>query len=483
MTGPLYLDALRRALPGRVLGLDSVPGVDNGRVRLVPACTVRPGSADDIGTALRFARDEGLPLTVRGGGHSTAGYCLNRTGVVLDMSSMRGVRLDADRQTVRVGGGARWQDIHPHLRGDRQGLIAVGCSSPQVGVAGALLGGGLSFTSRAHGLGSDNVTAIELVLADGARARVEEHSISPADRELFWACRGGGGGNFGVVTAMELRLHRPRTEHMFGGQIVFPLRRAPEILPLYGEWTAALPDTLAAYLHISNRRDTHERTRRLWAMTVTVIHDGAREEATELLRPLLTAGPLRAWSATAPLHDWEARVGAASAVAQRLAYIRSGVLPVRAFTTDFVNTVCDFMPRSPSPESFLLWIHTGGRMATAPDAGAYPHRNSGSIYELKSIWRDEAAARANVTWAYDFGEALRPHSTGAYVNQHDPLLTGWRTAYHGPHYDRLVAVKRRVDPTRVLRFPQAIGSTYEPPGTSPPDLHLLDPDPARLRGR
>ncbi|GGY00283.1 FAD-binding oxidoreductase [Streptomyces minutiscleroticus] len=478
---PALLAALRRDLSGHVLERGDprrarTLALDNGRVRVEPALVILPRSAADVGAAVRFARDQGLPLTVRGGGHGATGQCLNRSGVVLDTRLMRQVRLDRDRQVLRAGAGALWEDLHAHPALRDGPLVAVGASTPQVGVAGSLLGGAYSFVSRSYGLGSDSLEALELITPEGTPRTVGTHSADPADRELFWASRGGGGGNFGVVTALELRVHRLPAGTVCGSQLVYPLERAREILPLYDEWIETVPDGLTVYCHLSTTPGPTGPGRPLWTLTLTSTYDGGRDEAVELLRPLLRLSPLRTlWRRTA-LPAWEREVGALTAVAGRRAYIRSGHLPPRSLTPDVVDVLLHFMECSPSPHNVMMWTHSGGAVARAPEeAGACAHRDSRLVYTLKALWDEESATRSNVSWAYDFGEALRPYVTGAFVCQLDPLQTRWRSMYYGAFEDRLLAAKRRFDPDGFFRFRQSVDSSFEPTGTRPLDLSVLEP--------
>ncbi|MFD7713165.1 FAD-binding oxidoreductase, partial [Streptomyces sp. NPDC059786] len=395
---------------------------------------------------------------------------------VLDTHLMRQVRLDADRRTARVGAGARWADLHAFPALDPGPLVAVGASTTAVGVPGALLGGAYSFVSRSYGLGSDSLEGLDLITPEGTRRSVGTHSADPGDRELFWACRGGGGGNFGIVTALDLRLHRLPAGTVCGSQFVYPLARAHEILALYDDWIETVPDGLTVYCHLSSHPDPAEPARPQWTLTFTNTYNGGRDEAAELLQPLLRLSPLRTkWRQTS-LPAWEREVGALTAIAGRHGYIRSGHLPPHSLTPAVVDILLHFMARSPSRESVMMWSHVGGAVSRAPvEAGACAHRDSRLQYVMKAIWREESATRSNVSWAYDFGEALRPYVTGAFVCQLDPLQTHWRSMYYGAHADRLLDIKRRFDPDGFFRFRQSVDSPFEPTGTLPLDLSALEP--------
>lgn len=462
------------AQPGST-SYESSLDIDNGRARLEPAIVVQPRSVQDVSLALRFARDEGLPLTVKGGGHSAAGYCLNRGGVVLDMSLMQDMSLDHDTGVLSVQLGARWQEVYNYLLETGNGLIPVGGGCLTVGLPGFLLGGGYSFASRSFGMGSDNVVSMDVVTADGELHHLHEDAGSEEDRDLWWACRGGGGGNFGVAVAVELQTRRPNSADMLVGQIAYPLTQAQEVIGAYNEWVETVPNEMATYGYLGHQPDPADSTRLVETFRITPVFNGEYADGFEVLRPMLKFPPLYAELYAMVLPRWEDTIGKSTLVGDRQAYIRSGIMPAGGHTPEVIDIYRHFMESSPSPDSFVVWTHGGGRIEEIPsDSSAVPHRDGRFIYELKSIWTDDVDMRANVEWAYHFGEALRPHFIGAYVNYIDPLLTDWKNMYYGDHYDRLLEIKRRVDPDRFFRFQQGIGSDFEPSSDEPLDLSPLN---------
>ncbi|MGA2836601.1 MAG: FAD-binding oxidoreductase [Acidimicrobiales bacterium] len=471
---------LQAALSGSVLestdpGFETALTIDNGRVALVPAYVVLPRSAGDVALALRFARDRDLPLTVKSGGHSAAGYCLNRGGVVLDLSLMKEIELDRDARTVRVQLGARWEDVYGFLVDSGTGLIPVGGGCLTVGLGGFLLGGGYSFVSRSYGLGCDNVISIDLVTPDGVLHHLHEGATSPEDRDLWWACRGGGGGNFGVAVAVELAVHRPAAPSMLVGEVSYPLASAHDVIGTYNEWVQTVPAELAVYGYLGDVPDPVETGRKRKAFRITAVYNGAYGDGVDLLGPMLRLPPISSEFYALPLPLFEDKIGTSTLVGDRQGYIRSGIIPVGAMTPPVVDIYRHFIDDAPSPDSFVVWTHGGGAISTvAGDATAYPHRAPGFIYELKAIWTDAVDTRTNVEWAYGFGEALRPHFSGAYANYIDPLLTDWPEMYYGDNYERLVRIKRAVDPGGLFDFQQGIGSTFRPGRAEPLDLSPLN---------
>jgi hypothetical protein len=471
---------LQARLSGAVLesgdaGFAAALEIDNGRVDLVPAYVVQPRSAQDVVLALRFARERALPLTVKCGGHSAAGYALNSGGLVLDLSLMKAIQLDRDAQVLRVELGARWADVYSFLFATGTGLIPVGGGCLTVGLGGFLLGGGYSFTSRSYGMGSDNIVSLDLVTPDGELHHLHEGVESSEDRDLWWACRGGGGGNFGVAVAVELRVHQPPTPTMMVGENAYPLAAGHDVIGTYNEWVQTLPDAMAVYGFLGTLPDPAEQNRQVNAFRITAVYNGPHTDGVEQLGPMLRLPMIEASLYDMVLPLWEDQIGKSTLVGDRQGYIRSGIVPFGGMTHDVVDIYQRFIADAPSADSFVVWTHGGGAISrTAPDATAFVHRQPGFIYELKSIWTDLVDTRRNVEWAYDFGEALRPHFAGAYANYIDPLLVDWPELYYGANYDRLLQVKKAVDPDRLLGFQQGIGSDFRPTGSQPLDLSPLN---------
>lgn len=471
---------LQRTLSGVVLvpgdpGFAQALEIDNGRVRLVPSYVVQPRSPEDVALTMRFSRDRGLPITVKCGGHSAAGYCVNAGGVVLDMSLMRSMHLDADAALLRVQLGARWENVYDHLFDSKTGLIPVGGGCLTVGLSGFLLGGGYSFTSRSYGMGSDNIVSLDLVTPDGVLHHLHDGVESAEETDLWWACRGGGGGNFGVAVGVELRVHEPPTPTMLVGEIVYPLDAGQDVIGTYNDWVQTVPDAMAVYGFLGNLSDPGEQNRQVPCFRITAVYNGAHAEGVDLLGPMLRLPLIQASLYDMVLPLWEDQIGTSTLVGDRQGYIRSGIVPLGGMTSDVIDIYQHYFAKSPSPDSFVVWTHGGGAISrVAPGATAYVHRQPGFIYELKSIWTDPADTRRNVEWAYDFGEALRPHFSGAYGNYIDPLLTDWTNMYYGSNYSRLEQIKRVVDPDGIFAFQQGIGSDFRPSGQQPLDLSPLN---------
>ena len=224
-----YIEKLRSELAGRLLqsgdpGYDHSLVIDNGRIDLRPGVVAMCANAQDVITAYKFAVDHEIAFTVRGGGHSAAGYCLNQGGLVIDLTNMTGKRLDADRQVCWAQTGNRWHDIYIYLQATNTGFIPIGGGCPTVGIPGFMLGGGLSFVSRSYGLSVDNLVSIDIVTPDGELRTISADSKSKEDKDLWWACRGGGGGNFGIAVCLRTARAQAPYEDDAGGADPLPDR-------------------------------------------------------------------------------------------------------------------------------------------------------------------------------------------------------------------------------------------------------------------
>ncbi|MEW9527319.1 FAD-binding oxidoreductase [Microbispora sp. NPDC049125] len=402
-------------------------GYDEKRQALYPGMDPRPAlvaeaaGAGDVRAAVLAARERGLPFAVQATGHGTR--VSPDGGLLLKTSGMSSVLVDPCRRIARVGPGAVWADVLAAAA--PFGLAPLSGSAPGVGVTGYTLGGGLGWLSRAYGFAADNVLRAQVVLADG-----REVTAAP-DRhpDLFWALRGGG-GNFGVVTGLEFRLHP--VSRVYAGAVHFPIERAPEILQAYRRWAAAVPSELSSALLLTRAGDgpdVPEALRGRRVVTLKVMYAGDAERAERLLRPLRAA-------AGTPLADDLRTVEYAQA--------RMGGTPARHFDMyeDLTGPVLDALARdAANPASSVATVeirHWGGAMADpAPEAGPVGHRSASFSIIVDAPDTDLA------------GE-LRPHGLGvSFLNfLADPGKVA--TAYTGEDLRRLADVKRAYDPDNVF---------------------------------
>jgi hypothetical protein len=473
-----YLEKLRGELSGRLLeagdpGYDQSLIIDNGRIDLRPGVVVMCLNAQDVITAYKFAIEHEMRFTVRGGGHSGAGYCLNEGGMVIDLTQLTQKRLDTARGVVWAQTGNRWRDIYLYLQASNTGYVPIGGGCPTVGIPGFMLGGGISFVSRSYGLSVDNLLSMDIITPDGKLRTITPDAKDEAERDLWWACTGGGGGNYGIAIGFELRVHRPNTPKMLVGQIRYPVEYAPEILGFYNEWVETLPPELAVYgfmgkVPLPAHPDTLVNT-----LGLTPIFNGDTREGMKLIEPILRFPNVFINLYDMTLPDFEIYNGLLTVVGGASGYLRSGFMAPKSFTPAAVDVLTKFLPNAPSPNSLLVWTHMGGKVSEVPhDANSFAYRDARFLYEVKAIWREQDQLVENVDWAYQLGEEMKPHTIGAYVNYIDPLLVDWPKEFYRDHYDRLVRVKEHWDPHNHFRFQQSVGSPFRPePG--PPDLSPL----------
>jgi FAD/FMN-containing dehydrogenase len=454
--GDQVVRALAKALAGALLlptedGYDDARAVWNRMIDRRPALIARCAAVDDVVTAVRFAREHDLLVSVKGGGHNVTGHAVCDGGLMIDLSTMKSARVDPRRRRAIVGPGATWKDVDTATQ--RHGLATTGGIVSSTGVAGLTLGGGHGWLMRKHGLACDNLVALELVTADGGQLRAS----ADENPELFWGLRGGG-GNFGIVTSFEFDSHPLDT--VLAGLLLYPLSRGRDVLECYRDVAVGAPDELVLGALVTTWFDrTPVIALALCYSGAVTVGEGVVQPLRRLGRPLLdTVRPIpyaelqTAFDATNPPGAW---------------YYKTGYLDGTRFGgARFVETFldhCDFP--SPSPLSRVYLEHLGGAMGRVrADQTAFVHR--GAPFDLIVIaggFQPEDAER-NIQWARRTWDAMRPFmSGGAYVNYlgADASEDAVRSAY-GPAYPRLVALKRRYDPHNVFRLNQNIPPTATP---------------------
>jgi hypothetical protein len=435
---------------------DTARAVWNGAVdrrpRLIARCT---GTADVV-AAIRFARAHDLEIAVRGGGHSVAGFSVCDDGIVIDLSGMRGVVVDAAGRTASVQGGALWGDVDRETQA--HGLATTGGIIGHTGVAGLTLGGGLGFLMRKHGLAVDNLLAAEVVTAEGriVQASADEHP------DLFWALRGGG-GNFGVVTAFRFALH-PVGPTVLSGPIFWAADDATDVLRFYREFISEIPDELGTIVKLCRIPplsiipvDLHWRP----AVGVISCYAGAVEEGERVMEALRRFGsPLvdrleprpyalfqGGFDDTVP-HGWDY-------------YWKSTDLG--RLTDDTIDVLVDHVFAANSPRSYAAIFHSGGAVSRVPrDATAFAGRDAGHHLIVHGAWLPEASgelAEPETMWARGLVQALgRQGNGGVYVNflDADDGAERVRAAYGDRTYRRLAEVKAAYDPDNVFHRNQNI---------------------------
>jgi FAD/FMN-containing dehydrogenase len=426
-------------------GYDDARTVWNRMIDRRPAMIARCARADDVVAAVHFARQHDLLLSVRSGGHNVTGHAVCERGLMIDLSPMKAIRVDPGQRLASVEAGLTWKEFDTATQ--TYGLATTGGIISSTGVAGLTLGGGHGWLMRRHGLACDNLVAVELVTADGRRLRAShaEHA------DLFWGVRGGG-GNFGIVTSFEFRLHPIST--VLGGMLLFPLTRGREVLDVYRQQARVAPDELTCGALITVWHDATP------VIAIALCYCGPPERGERLVAPFRKLGsPLL--DAVRPLPYAELQTTFDATNPPGRWYYKTGYLDGDRMEGDrFVEALlaqCDFP--SPSPLSRIFIEHLGGAMGrVAPEATAFVHRRA--PYDLIVIaggFRPEDTEK-NVAWARATSAAMGPFmSGGAYVNylDADAGADAVRAAY-GPAYERLITLKEKYDPQNIFRLNQNI---------------------------
>jgi FAD/FMN-containing dehydrogenase len=419
-------------------GYDEVRRVWNAMVDKRPALIARCVDADDIVAAVRFAREQDLPISIRGGGHNVAGLAVSDGGLMIDCAPMKGIAIDPQTQTARADPGVLWGEFDQATQ--EHGLATVGGVVSTTGIAGLTLGGGQGWLTGKYGLTLDNLLAADIVTADGERVRAsaEEHP------DLFWALRGAG-ANFGVVTSFEYRLH-PVGPTVLGGMVVHPLAQAREVLRFHREFAAAQPDELTTYAALLTTSDGAQ------VVALVCCYAGSPEEGERAVAPLRGFGsPVADTIGPMPYLAVQGIIGQGFP-AGRLNYWKSTLL--REIGDEVIEALVNFAGRVPSPLSAIAIADTHGTYGrVAADATAYAHRDLPFDLVILSSWTDPAESDRNITWTRALYEAVRPHAgAGVYVNDldRDEGQERVREAY-GANYARLAELKRQWDPNNVFR--------------------------------
>ncbi len=455
--GEAELSELRSRVRGEVISpaepsYDEARAVWNAMIDRRPGLIVRCTGTADVRQCVRFARERGLLVCVRGAGHNIAGKGVHDGALLVDLAAMREVRVDPDARVAVVGPGATLGDLDHETQA--YGLATpVGINST-TGVGGLTLGGGFGWLSRKYGLTVDNLTAAEVVTADGERLRcsAEVHS------DLFWAIRGGG-GNFGIVTSFELELH-PVGPELIAGPIVYPYDDAPKLLRRYRELIADCSDELAAWLVIRDApplpflpAEVHGQR----VVIVAALHCGSLEEGARAVEPLRELGTTVLGDAIGP-HPF---AGFQQAFDPLLAPGSRNYWKSHNFTElsdGLIDSLVKYGAELPSPQSEIFVAQLGGAVNRVDaQATAYPHRDAEFVMNVHTRWEDPGADDTCVGWAREFYDATLPFATGGvYVNflsegEEDRI----ENAY-GANFSRLAEVKATYDPDNFFRLNQNI---------------------------
>ncbi len=424
-------------------GYDTARRIDNAMIDRRPALIARCAGVADVLSAVRFARKHEVLVSVRAGGHNVAGNAVCDGGLVIDVSPMKGIRVDPAGRTVQAQAGVTWGELDAEAQAF--GLATTGGVISTTGIAGLTLGGGVGWLNGRFGLACDNLIAADVVTADGQFVRASEQE----NADLFWGLRGGG-GNFGIVTAFEYRLH-PLGPIVLSGPVFHPAARAREVLRFYREFSASEPDELTTYAGLLTGPDGAP------LVGLVPCYAGPPEQGAKLVERLRKFGP-PAVDMVGPMpYVAVQRMFNDAFPPGRYNYWKSSLAP--QITDQLIDTVVEHMARVPSPHSSVMLEHYHGAYSRpAPTATAYSHRRPTYDVVIIANWTDPAANERNIAWARELFAAVQPQvSQAAYVNflDRDDGADRIRAAY-GENYDRLVALKRKYDPTNFFRMNQNV---------------------------
>jgi FAD/FMN-containing dehydrogenase len=453
------IEELRGALRGRLLapaspGYDDARAIWNAMIDRRPALIARCASADDVVTAVRFAREHSLLISIRGGGHNIAGNAVSDNGFMIDLSAMRSVHVDPTRRTARVDAGATLADVDRATQA--QGLATPLGINSTTGVAGLTLGGGFGWLSRRFGLSSDNLLAADVVTAKGERIRAS----ADENADLFWGLRGGG-GNFGVVTSFEFALH-PVGPTVLAGLIVHPLAAAKDVLRFYREFAPNSPEELAVWAVMRKAPplpflppEWHGKE----VLVLATCYSGDIADGERALEPLRKFGkPIADVIGPQPFAAWQTILDPLLTPGMRNYWKSHDFLDV---SDGLIDVLVDFAGKLPDAHTEIAFAQLGGAISRRGNGEtAYARREAQYLMNVHGRWADAANDNAVVGWARGLFTAAAPFSTGSvYVNFLSTDDEARVRAAYGSNYDRLVALKNRYDPTNLFRVNQNIQPT------------------------
>jgi FAD/FMN-containing dehydrogenase len=419
-------------------GYDVARKVLNNSIDKYPALIVQPSGAADIQSAVNFARERNLLLAVKCGGHSFSGKSTCDGGMQIDLSRVRGVRVDPKSRTAYVEGGSHLGDMDHETMA--QGLVTTAGTVSHTGVGGLTLGGGFGRVGRRFGLALDNVKAVDIVTANGSlrRASADENP------DLYWAVRGGG-GNFGVVTSFEFQLH-PMQRQIIGGELVFPLSAAGDLMRFYGDICRTMPDDL--YLDFIMAAPPKN------ADAVAMLHacySGPADQADKVLAPLTEFGkPL---ANTLKPMDYVAIQSAWDNADPRNGgdYMKSGF--TREITDDLVDALVGGFEPHPDRTTQIFYQCSGGAISRVPDdATAFAHRYASHSVFTVVTWETDVERDPHVRYIRNFWNGVEPHTRGFYTNEIADEAQNIVNDNYFDNFDRLLKLKDEYDPTNLFRL-------------------------------
>ncbi len=440
------IEELRASLGGQLFcpddgGYEEARKIWNGMIEKRPALIARCTGVADVINSVKFARGNNLLAAVRGGGHSFPGNSVCDGGLVIDLSPMKGIRVDPKKRTARAEAGVKWGEFDRETQAF--GLATTGGTVMDTGIAGLTLGGGIGWLCRKLGLVVDNLLSADVVTADGQflTASADEN------QDLFWGLRGGS-GNFGIVTSFEYQLHPVST--LLAGMVIYPMEKATEALTFYHRFASAAPDELmtgAGFL--TSPEGQH-------VFVVLVCYNGPMDQGEQVLRPLREFGPpIADLIAPMPYTQVQNLLSEEAFPSGRRNYIKTNFMDT--IDDDAAAVLVERFEGVPSPSSVAAVFQLGGAVGrVGKEDTAFFHRDAGYHFFIGSMWEDPAEDEENIRWARETWSAMeRFSSNGVYVNEmgdEQESLDRIAEAYGANTYERLVALKNKYDPDNFFRL-------------------------------
>jgi FAD/FMN-containing dehydrogenase len=447
-------------LKGKVKGQIVLPDDPNyNKVREIwnamidrrPAVIVQCAATDDVLHAISYARENGLELSIRGGGHNIAGSALCDNGVLIDLSNMKTVSVDAQNRRASVEPGATLGDFDKAVQA--HGLATPTGINSTTGIAGLTLGGGFGWLTRKYGMTIDNLVSVDMVTADGRKKHVSEDE----NADLFWAIRGGG-GNFGVVTRFEFALY-PVGPEILAGLLVFPLNQAKQVLQKYREYVKSAPEELNIWAVLRKAPPLPflpENVHGKEVIVLAVFYAGDTKEGEKLIDPLRGFGdPYGEHIGAMPYAQWQQAFDPLLTPGARNYWKSHNFTQL---SDDALDSIIEFAGKLPSPQcEIFVGLIAGIANRVPSEAMAYGHRDAKFVLNVHGRWDEAAQDKTCIAWARAFFEASKPYaSAGAYVN----FMTGDESdrvaAAYGANYSRLKEIKMKYDPENVFHNNQNI---------------------------
>ncbi|QXE02424.1 FAD-binding oxidoreductase [Terribacillus sp. DMT04] len=436
-------------LTGRVI-FRGEPGYEEARLNWNPYTNTYPlvivfaQEHDDVVHAIKWARENNVPLRARGGRHALErSMSVVKDGIVIDVSEMTRVRLNSKKEIALIETGI---DVGPLVSSlAARGFMSPFGDSPTVGIAGLTLGGGIGPLQRTIGLASDNLIGVKMVDAEGRTIIADENNNS----DLLWASRGGGGGNFGIATEYKFKVHRaPESATVF--DINWPWGQFEDVVKAWQRWSPSVDYRLGTSLEV------YTRTNGL--LQATGLFLGPKEELTDLLEPLLTTGtPTEVNIQTLP---WPAVVEnrlQPDQIPTDAANKFSSSYGFQPFPDEAIKAMRYFLENATGTDSNFFFLNWGGAVSSVPpEATAFFWRDPAFYFEWSATWKKSSDAQRNIAVVERTRQMLAPFSKGSYVNVPDFNISNFGSAYYGANFDRLRQVKTKYDPNNVFNYPQSI---------------------------